>query len=556
MLYIYVDHKVFWDIAYEMYIQFKKIYKNAVRIINKIENNLDGHIVVMFGLNDYTGIIPKNYICVQLEQNLQSNWFTDTYVKHISNALAVYEYSFLNHQLLSNLNSNYTMMPIMYCKSFDQSNVKTTYSNWLNREIDVLFMGQVNNRRRKILDQLVEKNMNCKILENVWGNNRLNIINNSKIVINIHYYDKSILETVRLSLLLSNVALVVSETSSDTKLDNDLSQYLILTEYDKLVDKCTELLLIDKNRYTELRNSVAKFKKTRTLIPIENISKYHYLVKNFDNNSECKNIKFEDLDDLVVNSNDIASVNTSVVDGNLIVKLDPIDRDILPSVSIVTITYNRKYLFQLPIRNFYLFDYPFDKLEWIIVDDSNNSDQNLDDILPSDDRIKYIKLDKKTSIGEKRNIGVSNSKFNIIAFMDDDDYYYPISIYSRVSILLNYYPKYKCVGVCDVELYDINNNSCAVFNSPHVSEASMCFVKKMWNERQFSIDEHKYGEGYLFLKNRRSDVIKMPSCFNVLAITHKTNVTSKIRQLNNHSVDLLKQLDIESKLFLFKLFNV
>ena len=50
---------------------------------------------------------------------------------------------------------------------------------------------------------------------------------------------KSILETVRLSLLLSNVALVVSETSSDTKLDNDLSQYLILTEYDKLVDKCT-----------------------------------------------------------------------------------------------------------------------------------------------------------------------------------------------------------------------------------------------------------------------------------------------------------------------------
>ena len=43
-------------------------------------------------------------------------------------------------------------------------------------------------------------------------------------------------------------------------------------------------------------------------------------------------------------------------------------------------------------------------------------------------------------------------------------------------------------------------------------------------------------EKVIYFENRRSDVIKMPSCFNVLAITHKTNATSKIRQLNNHSV--------------------
>lgn len=556
MIYIYLDHKVFWDIGYELYLQLKKKYNNKVMIINKIDNNLDGHIVVMFGLNDYTGIIPSKYICVQLEQYLQSNWFNDTYINYISNALQVYEYSYLNYQLLNHLNPNYIMMPIMYCKSLDNSNIKNTYLEWKNRTIDILFMGQINSRRKKILDQLAEHNLNCRILENVWGVNRLDVINNSKIAINIHYYEKSILESVRLSLLLSNSVIVVSETSCDNKLDDLYSPYMILTAYNKLVEKCNEILTINSNGYYELCKSVVEFKKTKTSIPLNNLSKYCDLINNNDNKIKNKMIKCDDLDDLVVNSNDIASVKTEIINGNLIVKLDPIDNDILPSVSIVTITYNRKHLFQLPIRNFYLFDYPADKLEWIIVDDSDNLDQDLESILPVDDRIKYIKLGNRTSIGEKRNIGISKSKYNIIAFMDDDDYYYPISIYSRVSVLLNNYPKYKCVGVADIEIYDINNNSCAVFNSPHISEASMCFVKKMWIDQQFSKYDHRYGEGYLFLKNRRNTVIKMPSCFNILAITHKTNITSKNRQLNNNNVDLLKQIDMESKLFLFKLFNV
>ena len=81
--------------------------------------------------------------------------------------------------------------------------------------------------------------------------------------------------------------------------------------------------------------------------------------------------------------------------------------DDLPSVSVITPTFNRKYLFDLAIRNFTNTDYPTNKIEWIIVDDSE--EENLQDILPDIENIEYIKLDERTSIGEKRNIAVEKS---------------------------------------------------------------------------------------------------------------------------------------------------
>ena len=101
----------------------------------------------------------------------------------------------------------------------------------------------------------------------------------------------------------------------------------------------------------------------------------------------------------------------------------------LPTVSIITPTFNRPEFFKLAILNFNSFDYPRDKIEWIIVDDSDNNETEKQ-LPPVESRSKYninyirpsVQADKLMSIGEKRNLAIRNSKNDIIVCMDDDDY--------------------------------------------------------------------------------------------------------------------------------------
>ena len=66
--------------------------------------------------------------------------------------------------------------------------------------------------------------------------------------------------------------------------------------------------------------------------------------------------------------------------------------DTLPTVSIVTPTMGRKHFFQLPLYNFKNFDYPQDKLEWIIIDEGP---MPVKDLIPDDPRIKYYYFSKE-----------------------------------------------------------------------------------------------------------------------------------------------------------------
>ena len=82
-----------------------------------------------------------------------------------------------------------------------------------------------------------------------------------------------------------------------------------------------------------------------------------------------------------------------------------------PPISIVTPTYNRRKLIDIAFHNLLWSDYPIEKIEWIVVEDSD------DDALSSSDKIvqfgehakglqlRYIPLRDRKTVGEKRNIG-------------------------------------------------------------------------------------------------------------------------------------------------------
>jgi len=109
-----------------------------------------------------------------------------------------------------------------------------------DQPIDVLFYGSVNDRRRVILEGL-DARLNLEVIFGVYGEERDRLIAQSKIVLNLHYYDAQVFEIVRVSYLLANRVCVVSEWSPKLKTDW-LPPGVAFTPYARLVDRCVELV--------------------------------------------------------------------------------------------------------------------------------------------------------------------------------------------------------------------------------------------------------------------------------------------------------------------------
>ena len=242
-------------------------------------------------------------------------------------------------------------------------------------------------------------------------------------------------------------------------------------------------------------------------------------------------------------------------ENNYILKLPNIQESELPKVSIITPTYKRRKLFSMALRNFENFIYPKNKLEWIIVDDSPETeitDETVRDLIPRDKRIKYIHIDsgnEPMTVAMKRNIAVSNSSYDYIIHMDDDDYYPPESILARIKILLKYKnDDIECVGSTLIGTYNIINNTSSMSSDGPISlsEASMAYTKKFWEKRPF--DENcKLGEHKYFCEQRLDKIIDIPYSFILIAVNHRNNLTTHLRTDNSGVLRFSDKTDKEGQ---------
>jgi len=223
--------------------------------------------------------------------------------------------------------------------------------------------------------------------------------------------------------------------------------------------------------------------------------------------------------------------------GDYVLKLDFVPPELLPNVSIITPTYNRRKMFPIAINNFQEFNYPKEKMEWIIIDDSTE-DNTVEDLLPKDKRIKYIKMDPKDklSVAHKRNIGAKEAKYDYIVHMDDDDYYPKESITARVKILMKYSKDgIGCVGCSRVGIYDLVNNKSSIATDGIISlsEASMGYTKEFWRKQQFNELERE-GEYKSFIQGRLNQIMDIPYSFVIIAFSHKTNFTGTTKRIDKN----------------------
>ena len=109
-------------------------------------------------------------------------------------------------------------------------------------DIDVLFVGSVNERRIAVLKQLAGQGVNVEARFNVYGAERDAFLARSKIILNVHFYESRLFEIVRVSYLLANRKCVVSETGADTTFEKRFEPGVAFAPYDKLAATCVQLL--------------------------------------------------------------------------------------------------------------------------------------------------------------------------------------------------------------------------------------------------------------------------------------------------------------------------
>ncbi|EPY4734431.1 GT99 family glycosyltransferase N-terminal domain-containing protein [Klebsiella quasipneumoniae] len=211
--------------------------------------------------------LPHNYIAFQMEQSVNSRWFTDEYFSRLNNAVAIFDYSLKNIEYLLDKGIPYQKLFYMPISSFPDYPAHLADNGYVlddqkgDIHADVLFYGDPNCERRKAYLQELKKHFNVTVASEVFGDKLTRMVKNAKVVVNIHYYENALLETTRLYETISLGTPVVSESSSDIVEHEDLQDvidFCPIGDIPAMVEKIQNLLS-DKEYYNERKEKIKHF---------------------------------------------------------------------------------------------------------------------------------------------------------------------------------------------------------------------------------------------------------------------------------------------------------
>jgi hypothetical protein len=257
MIIINSKHIIFKNITNSIY-----LFLREHNIETQLSNNIDysnKNLYIFIGINKLIKKYPENYIIYQFEQansyflnydgEKEYNYiFNENYIQILKNAIQVWDYSIQNKEWLSD---NIKIKNILHVPVCFDSNITNYKSNTIEKDIDILFYGSLNKKRKNILNKLQKLNTNLIIViknNDCWEEDLLNIILRSKIILNIHYYENAILEMHRLSYLFNTKSFIISENVSDKNQMEIFKNSLIFCNYDDIIDTCIYWLSKDHKK--------------------------------------------------------------------------------------------------------------------------------------------------------------------------------------------------------------------------------------------------------------------------------------------------------------------
>ena len=192
-----------------------------------------------------------------------------------------------------------------------------------------------------------------------------------------------------------------------------------------------------------------------------------------------------------------------------------------PKVSIVIPTYNRADYLRITLQS--IKNQTFRDFEVIVVDDGSPNDE-AKEVCADFSFCKYVKIENSGGPAKPRNVGIDMAKGQYIAFVDDDDLWFPEKLEKQVTILEEN-PDYGLVhSYC--ECIDEQGNTIGKIvgkpGTPDVKHGD-CFFKMIGNWTVMMPTPLIRGE--IVAKSRGFDIFVTPSTEDVEFFTRLALLT-------------------------------
>ncbi len=194
-------------------------------------------------------------------------------------------------------------------------------------------------------------------------------------------------------------------------------------------------------------------------------------------------------------------------------------------VSCIMVTRDRPQFFRQALRCFLRQTYR--PAELIVVDDS---DEPVASCCEGLDRVRYMRLDRRTSTGAKLNLGIEQARGDLLQKLDDDDYYHPdfLKISAAHLLAANRGRRDHSLAAWDCFLILIAGEG-RLHYSGHGWTAgnTLLFTRAFWATAPFR--DLARGSDFHFLRDRKGALIRICAPEHCMVVRHGRNTWTDMR---------------------------
>lgn len=216
---------------------------------------------------------------------------------------------------------------------------------------------------------------------------------------------------------------------------------------------------------------------------------------------------------------------------HLMAKRELRDNGQLPFVSVVTPTWNRRAFLPYLLYMFQYQDYPADRRELVILDDSPESSADLIATLtryaPHPELIRYYHQTVRLTIGAKRNRVNELARGEYIVCMDDDDFYRPDKLSYTISEMRRHNALFAGCNQIPIWYSHVNR----IFMS--ANQGARNVLNGTFAYHRNFLKKHRYDDNAVlaeedgFTHGFRAPVLLLDPWRSILCVSHSSNTFDK-----------------------------
>jgi glycosyltransferase involved in cell wall biosynthesis len=185
-------------------------------------------------------------------------------------------------------------------------------------------------------------------------------------------------------------------------------------------------------------------------------------------------------------------------------------------ISCILATGNRNRFFPQALRCFQAQTWKHREL--VVVDDGERS---VAPLCRGIENVKHIRLDRRTRLGTKLNIGIESASGSLIQKLDDDDYYAPAFLETGARRLLSSRSKQAVAGWSSFLIMMAGSTTLYSSGPGWMAGGTLSFRRAVWDKTPFR-DVSK-NEDHYFLEDHAGPVVRVNAPELYVLVRHGAN---------------------------------